>query len=85
MRYLTFAVVALGAALGVVITGTVRAADPFYAGTFYLGTWTFVTARSAPWGFPARLPDSADRRDGMVWAGSDATLMPAAEYAACAR
>ena len=61
MRYLTFAVVALVAAVGVVVAGTVRAADPFYPGTFYLGTWTFVTARSAPWGFPARLPDSAEK------------------------
>ena len=43
------------------VAGTVRAADPFYPGTFYLGTWTFVTARSAPWGFPARLPDSAEK------------------------
>jgi hypothetical protein len=31
------------------------------ADTFYVGRWRFTTATMAPWGYPARLQDSADK------------------------
>jgi hypothetical protein len=52
VRHLCIAVVALGTATLV----AAHAAEPFY-----MGTWRFVTAAMAPWGYPTRLQDSADK------------------------
>ena len=57
MRHLPLTVVAVViVALGVATIVPAHAADPFY-----MGTWQLRFATMAPWGYPSRLQDSADK------------------------
>jgi hypothetical protein len=53
--------VACCAGLVLAMATAAKAADAFYVGTFYIGSWKLSGAVVAPWADPKRKPDSAEQ------------------------